>query len=480
MKAEPSKVIKRRIVSVSAVTFAEITKIAKEAINAIKAGHSPDAVIRTRLAGGNETAVAVAVDRADALDRDLWTFRQLINAYTSQVTDGRTQELALRPSSIREIEDRLRDRPEAASLMDRYVKELRIDDLEMVRDEIKKAKGKSAHAKFVILAKRVLGWGHRHHRLRLGLEPTVGWWNYLSHTYKNGDRSGRKLTPAQVGMLMALIEEIRALEANTSDAVLGALQVCWMIVQRSTALVQMRALSSGRWMPDPAPDRAGWRVYTWSTKDVKNKREIRMSVPPDAIRIIERVERSTSEVLQANSSWAFPQTGDKYLIRAVAPQNGGVVPSDKDKPITSSALNHALDALAGRLPGAMDLLTMVGLPRKIGPHDLRRSVVAFFEGFGEGAFASALLDHKVSGIDKMSREVAAITQSVYSASDRVLFKSEGLDTWMQAVLPCYHAAKVDPRLKAAVAARKKELFEMRSKGGKADRKKRPAQAAIAT
>jgi hypothetical protein len=47
------------------------------------------------------------------------------------------------------------------------------------------------------------------------------------------------LTPAQVGMLLAWLEAVRALEANTNDSVLGALQTSWMIVQRSSALVNM-------------------------------------------------------------------------------------------------------------------------------------------------------------------------------------------------------------------------------------------------
>ncbi len=37
----------------------------------------------------------------------------------------------------------------------------------------------------------------------------------------------------------------------------------------------------------------------------------------------------------------------------------------------------------------------------------------------------------MSGADKMSREVAAITQSVYSAADRVVFKAEGMLMWMK-------------------------------------------------
>ena len=75
------------------------------------------------------------------------------------------------------------------------------------------------------------------------------------------DRSGRYLTPAQIGMLIALLEAVRPLGGNSNDAVFGALQVSWMIPQRSSALVNMLALGSDRWVLDPAPERVGWRCY---------------------------------------------------------------------------------------------------------------------------------------------------------------------------------------------------------------------------
>jgi len=165
--------------------------------------------------------------------------------------------------------------------------------------------------------------------------------------------------------------------------------------------------------------------------------------------------------LGAVSTWAFPQDRNKYVVRALAAKqrNDNRVPAHLDKAITPSSLNHALDALAGRKPGWPDLLTVVGLPNRIGPHDERRSVTSFFENFGEGAYASALLDHRVSGADKMSREVAAITQTVYSAADRVVFKAEGMLMWMEAVLPAYEAAKKDPRLEKAVEMRAAALAD---------------------
>jgi hypothetical protein len=464
VRGTKSIVVKRRLGTVGSFSFEKIKTLATEVIYAIKHGRDPDAVIEARAKGGDEKSVAIAVDRADAVKEDLWTWERLITEYTQRKKKGSKDEngneiLKMRPKSILEIETRLRDRPENAELKERYVKELRLEDLERVRDRIDAGEaGPSAEAKFVDLSKRVLRWGLKQKRRFTGLEQTSTWWEALSHEYEMGDRSGRFLTPEQVGMLIALLEGVRQLKDNTNDAVLGALQVSWMIPQRSSALVHMHALGSGRWTADPAPERRGWRVYTWTAADVKGKREVKLSIPPIAIKILERVARYSHQELQAVSGWAFPQDRNKYLVRAhVENKRSNAVPPHLDKAITPSALNHALDALAGLKDGWDDLLTIVGLPTKIGPHDLRRSVTSFFENFGEGAYASALLDHRVTGEDKMSRKVAAITQSVYSAADRVVFKAEGMLMWMEAVLPAYEAAKKDPRLAKAIEMRKLAL-----------------------
>lgn len=478
-RGRASTIVKRRVANVGDLSFSEVKSIGAEAIVAIKSGRNVDAILGARLTGKEGKAVAVAVDQADAADRRLWTFEELITAYTQRTkkkaknSDQSDDERVLRQSSITEIEGRLRDRPENATLNRRFVKELRLEDLEEVRDRIDESgAGPSSGAKYADLAKRVLRWGLNHRRRFTGLEPGNPWWEALSHEYEMGDRSNRYLTPPQIGMLIALLEAVRALGGNTNLAVLGALQAAWMIPQRSAALVNMRSLASARWVNDPAPERAGWRVYTWLARDVKNKRDIKLSVPPIGIEILERVARYSAETLESISEWAFPQDRNKYHIRAHADGTGaGAVPSHLDKAITPSALNQALNALAGRKPGWPDLLSIVGLPNRIGPHDLRRALTTFFENFGEGAYASALLDHRVSGVDKMSREVAAVTQGVYSAADRVAFKAEGLLTWLAAVLPAYEAAKSDPRLAAAVEARKRSLAdsaELRARGKEAN------------
>jgi integrase len=464
VRGAKSMVVKRRLGTVDSFKFEKIKALATDVIYAIKHGQDPDAVIEARAKGGDEKSVAIAVDRADAMKGDLWTWETLITEYTRRTRkgskDANGNEIPkLRPSSILEIEARLRDRPENAELKKRYVKELRLEDLENVRDLIEASgAGPSAVAKFVDLAKRILHWGLTKKRRFTGLDQTATWWEVLSHEYEMGDRSGRFLTPPQIGMLLALLEGVRHLKDNSNDAVLGALQVSWMIPQRASALVNMRALGSDRWVEDPAPERRGWRVYTWTANDVKGKRVAKLSIPPIAIEILERVALYSHQKLEAVSGWAFPQDRNKYFVRTYARTNrNNAIPPHLDKAITPSSLNHALDALAGLKNGWDDLLTIVGLPTKIGPHDLRRSVTTFFENSGEGAYASALLDHRITGADKMSREIAAVTQSVYSAADRVVFKAEGMLIWMNAVLPAYEAAKRDPRLAKAVEMRKLAL-----------------------
>jgi hypothetical protein len=215
--------------------------------------------------------------------------------------------------------------------------------------ELNHAKDDSGHAKFVDLSKRILRWAARHRRLQVALNPTEPWWEALSHEHTLGSRSDRFLSPDQVGMLVALLEAVRPLEKRANDSVLGAMQAGWMIAQRSAALVGMQSIGSTSWQTDPAPERKGWRVYTWRADDVKAKRQVKLSIPPVAIEIMGRVAQNAFSVTSVKSRWAFPQTRNKYLARACARSPDKAAKWDKH--ITASALNHALDALAGRKPG---------------------------------------------------------------------------------------------------------------------------------
>lgn len=462
----PNGLKKRKLALISEIKISEVKSLAEAVIKAIKKALAPDVVINAWKRGQNEKETEVALDNAEATAMGFWTFGETIDQYMARTVtkDGVTKN-RLSPPSLREIRDRLRDRAEAVPLMARSVKELRYDDIEDVRDKIDASGGgASSGAKFIDLSKRVLSWAAKFRRRKTGLDPIYPWWNALAHEYKPSDRSQRYLTPMQAGMLIALLEGVRVLEDRTNDAVLGALQIGWMIVQRSAALVSMESLKSDRWKDDPVDERAGWRVFTWVADSVKGKRETKLSIPPVAIAIIDRVAANARALTHIDSQWAFPQARNKYLLRAYAKSKNSEGICRFDKHVTSSALNHALDSLAGRKPGWPNLLQMVELPERIGPHDLRRSLTTFFENRGQGSYASALLDHKVIGTDKMSEQVAAVTQGVYSGADRVIFKAEALELWLNAVLPYYQMAKADPRLKAAVEARRASLERTKMTG----------------
>jgi hypothetical protein len=81
-----STVVKRRLGAVGDFTFTQVKKIATEAIFAIKNGRDPDAVIETRLMGGDEKSVAVAVDRAEAVKGD--ARKPAVRARSATVSQG--------------------------------------------------------------------------------------------------------------------------------------------------------------------------------------------------------------------------------------------------------------------------------------------------------------------------------------------------------------------------------------------------------
>lgn len=455
--------VKRRIDAVSAIGFDKVKLWAGTLLTAIKNGDDVDAVLQTLRLGGDEDAVGVAVDRAAAQKQRHWTLRECVRNYIDRKEkDG---SFKLKPSSRRELEDRLLNVREAQPLMDKFVRELRLDDCEKVRDELSDPSAPSNHGKFVDLLKRVLRWGLKHRRQQTGLRPETGWWEVLAHEYSPEDRSERKLSPSQVGMLLALVEAVRAVDPNTNDSVFGALQGVFLVAQRSDAWTEMAALTSNyNWVPDPAPGRKGWRVYTWEADEVKGTRQTRLSLPPLIIEIVERVAASAEAVLHARSRFAFPQITDKYRKR-LAVGNSGTISLEMDKPITESSLNHLLAKLGGQKEGYLNLLGMVGLPAPIGPHDARRSVSSYFDDIGKGSLGSALLDHLVIKTDAMDREVALVTQTVYSSADRIPVKADALNEWIPLIIKEYEKAKGDPRISIAVAAQVAHVRARRREAG---------------
>lgn len=70
----------------------------------------------------------------------------------------------------------------------------------------------------------------------------------------------------------------------------------------------MESLRSDQWKDDPVPERDGWRVFTWIADNVKGKRETKLSIPPVAIAVLERVAKNAKALTGIDSNWAFPLT----------------------------------------------------------------------------------------------------------------------------------------------------------------------------
>jgi hypothetical protein len=115
----PKKTVKRKICSINGISFEKVRTITFEAIEAIKNQRDVDAVIKAHLRGRD---LVQALDIAEAAKLNLWTYRGTIDQYTSRKVrrNGNPElELRLAPTSIIEINSRLRDRPETAAIMDR-------------------------------------------------------------------------------------------------------------------------------------------------------------------------------------------------------------------------------------------------------------------------------------------------------------------------------------------------------------------------
>jgi hypothetical protein len=131
----------------------------------------------------------------------------------------------------------------------------------------------------------------------------------------------------------------------------------------------------------------------WEPNEQKGKRPIKLSIPPAAITIFERIARGAKAATSINFAWAFPQLRNKYLLAEYSKTDDHAGIQKYDKHITTSSLNHCLDALAGRKKGVVRSASDRGVagpqwstrPQTFGAH--------FFDNRGLGSYASALLDH---------------------------------------------------------------------------------------
>lgn len=322
------------------------------------------------------------------------------------------------------------------------VRDVKLRDLEKLRDAIAVKYAKSAVHRAVTQSKAMLTWAWKFHATLSGLEDVqYEWWQRWSFEYVTNERT-RTPTVAEIARTLVIAEKFKHLadgEHETYPGTLGALWGVCLTAQRSGAFLCLR--------PDRLFDAAkverklrGWKVANWTAGEMKGGRDggrpHSLPLPPEALEILFKFYKQSG----GNSRWMF--TG-----------------RDPAKHITQSALNLLMYRLQGRVydhtkkqkaarkgkPGPKprprkvrpDLFALYGIERWT-LHDCRRTITTLLDDKRLGGSATAILGHKTpSGKTKEREKLAAVTEQHYNQSQKIALKAEGMALWVKALLAAY-------------------------------------------
>lgn len=329
-----------------------------------------------------------------------------------------------------------------SAINNKMVRDIKLGDLEKVRDAIAVRFAKSAVHRAVTQSKAMLSWAWKFHGADSGLEDVqYEWWTRWSFEYQTEERE-RTPTVAEIARTLVIAEKFTHLaegEHGTYPGTLGALWGVCLTVQRSGAFLQLR--------PDRLFDAAkvdrklpGWKIANWTAEEMKGGRDggrpHSLPIPPEALRILNRFYVESG----GKSKWMF--TG-----------------RDPTKHISQSALNNLIYRLQGRVydhtvkqkpsrkgkPGPkprpkkerVDLFALYGIEHWT-PHDGRRTLTTFLDDKRLGGAATAILGHKTAtGKTKERERMARVTEQHYSKSQKIALKAEGMALWVKTLLAAY-------------------------------------------
>lgn len=397
-----------------------------------------------------EYADAVADEKSDLGRRWLkgehkltWTWKSL----TDQFLAAKLKKL--KKSYQPEYEHYLR-LPEFEIIDGVLIKDLDIDDLELVRDRMLKAYAISTVSRAVRQAREMLTWAWSYHIKESGLKNCPWeWWTRWRVEYKSKVRT-RRPTIEELARTMVLADEIRNLAEGEHQTYPGTVCALWMAVltvQRTGSLLKMRP--DRLFDPDAEMIKQlrGWKIVNWTHEEMKGGRNggrpHSLPLPPRLLRTLERFRAEAPR----KSEWMFS---------AKRPQDQ----------LTQSALNILLYRLQGRVfdhrkknkpdrtgkPGPKP--TQHGKIRRdlfaefeIKPwtlHDVRRSLTRFLDDRRLGGVASAILGHKLQNENMPEEErMAEVTELHYNSSQRILLKSEGMKLWVDTILDACERERVN-------------------------------------
>jgi integrase len=413
-----------------------------------------------RLADGRYKSRAKSAEVADwfADDSSLWAYRKRIGdtgitwtwkALTFEFLKYKTPKLKLKYRKQYEAYFNLK---EFEAVNDKLVCEIRLHDLERLRDAIHLNHAPSAVHRALTQSKTMLSWAWKYHATRSGLqEVQAEWWNRWSFEYKTRERTHAP-TVAEIARTLVLAETFRNLgegEHETYSGTLGALWAVALTAQRTGALLKMR-LDRMFEATILNPKLNGWEIANWTSDEMKGGKDggrpHSLPVPPKALDVLRRFHKEAG----GNSEWMFPA-------------------ADSLKHVTPSALNQLMYRLQGRVydhtikqkpnrkgkPGPKpqpkklrrNLFSEYGItPWTL--HDCRRTITTFLDDRRLGGAATAILGHKISTSKIEEREkLAPVTEQHYNRSQKIDLKAEGMALWVEALLVAYkdEREKLDTR-----------------------------------
>lgn len=337
-------------------------------------------------------------------------------------------------------------------LNDKRVNEIKLRDLERLRDTIHLNHSPSTVHRALTQSKTMLSWAWQHEATKSGLEEVQAeWWKRWSFKYSTKERTHAP-TISEIARTLVLAETFRNLgegEHETYPGTIGALWGVALTGQRTGALLRLRVdrLYDGSAVAQKLPkcrDLTDWEIANWTSDEMKGGKDggrpHSLPLTPKAVAILNSYHREAG----GDSEWMFPAKGPK-------------------KAVTPSALNQLMYRLQGRVydhtvkqkpqrqgkpgpkPKPKKLRRDLFREYDIQPwtlHDVRRTLTTFLDDMGMGGAATAILGHKTSASHVEERErMAPVTQQHYNRSQKINLKAEGMALWVDALMAAYEEEK---------------------------------------
>jgi hypothetical protein len=328
------------------------------------------------------------------------------------------------------------------------------EDLEKIRDELKKSKTASQASRTISIARSMLDWAYAEHASRTGLAKLhFVFWERWKIERKTGTRDHAP-TITELARTLVLVEHLHSLSRRsrgkgTVDATLvGAL---WGLVLTGQRIGQLLRTPTGRLLESPKVP-VGWQVLTWRPGEVKKVQGLSLPhwlpLPPETIAILGHW-RSECDV--DDSDWMFPslrgsgpvsEGGLAGLLRRLQGiRHTGKFP-DRGK-VDGRRVRGRVRTGSSKSQD-VDLLARHEIEPWI-PHDVRRTIVSFLGDHGLGGAASAIVAHRKYS-DKLKLEyeresMLPVTELHYNRSQKLGLKVEGMTLWTKAILDAYEVEK---------------------------------------